>query len=629
MEALLAAYNLKADNHALKAKNLIESLNNVNYKPEAGQLRQTKLMVDLVANNGAFFPIAAPPLGASFEENGRFLEKFHQAVTEYAKSYHEDDVFICAASDSNQDWAREMLLGGTGRPVDGAPALLDELVNVWLAQNKQYAQNRIDSLLKQLQNAGVNITAEDALFEDAAKVRKMVGELRRAFIDTLHEIQDKVARNDPLDLVTAKEKELLARHSSWLDKPHTENTDYMPNDGAVSYSYLLYEVCVMVLDGSSLTGQQAWEAVWAFFEMGHHNLLKDSSRRGWKLLGGNHENEHHGIDIGKVWGKYATDNERCIASEEKYASPVGRGPLRIMRMSAIMFGMGGAFSIYNAPQSEFMAQAVWMRDIEKQIEEHLKAQTEKRAALSEFSVSLAAVWAVALDAGNIHVSRTGRNDLSVPKLVGKLIDIPTDGFDDLDPRDWALMRSVTGLSKVRKEAWYDVPDPERDPSVGAGGRPNAMPPSMHASAATRTTEDRQRHTVAAISTRLQRMATQGASVMPATKGARVVELEAAFAVPPKPVITAPPGASIQHMPGTPEFVEIAGITIPCNVPPTPKAGWKAKAVEKYMHNMPNPLPKEKFRALSAEEQELWMDWQKYQMAQKGYITAPVIPFSEM
>jgi len=336
--------------------------------------------------------------------------------------------------------------------------LQQETVQLWMEASNKYAENRIKSLRVQLSNDGVASDIIEQVVQDPAAVRRMIHMLRDELIKTLEQIKLKIALNDPRNPLTKKEQDLFNKHKHWFLNKGSDNDDYMPNDGAVPYYILLGEIVSMICASAELKLSEVDTVLNAFVDIGHAHMTIQASRTGWNQLKTLPTYEVCNVDVAELWRNYADDDSRVVDLETKLSSPLARGPLRFLRMSAVMFNKGGAFSLYNAGADDFMKAAVNMRATEKRVAELLaKAKFSKEGA-EGMSVALAANWANVLDATDIFFARNGRNDLSVPKILAEITGHNVSMFEDLRPRSWCLMTNIVGTNRGAADLTDDFAD---------------------------------------------------------------------------------------------------------------------------------------------------------------------------
>jgi hypothetical protein len=185
-------------------------------------------------------------------------------------------------------------------------------------------------------------------------------------------------------------------------------------------------------------------AVFQIIKIMHNALSVQGARDAWKVLSSCPSFVVADVDIGELVASYVSDDDRNIDEGAQLSSPFGRSPMRIYRIACNFLGMPGPFSLLNAPSDEFFPAAVEMYQNELNIKKLSKTAKFIKAGAESFFISVSCAWLKALNRDWLAYVVTGRNDLSVPKLVGAIVDIKVAGFNDLEPRDWALAHDIVG-----------------------------------------------------------------------------------------------------------------------------------------------------------------------------------------
>jgi hypothetical protein len=434
-------------NHDLQALDLIKVLSKFNFSASSEALTITKNLILLASKEDLLRDMEVPSLGATFSTVGPFLDGMHENMIEHMSDYNPDDVFALTTMPPNKKTLSSLIMDKNGTARSGVAELLKEAVDKWFESANKYAENREKSAIKQLQNEGRTEEEIKSIIENPEQLRRFIQMMRAQLIGKLREIKHNIDNESALNPVTAKDKQLFETHKDWFSEDADDDDEFMPNDGAVSYTFLLIDIVNTIKANASKASSTMEHLVTMFFRIGMAHLSGQSTRVGWDALKTCPDHDECGVNLGLVWRNYAGDESRCIVGHDKQSSPLGRSPLRFMRMAAVMFDMGGSFSLYNAPDDTFMEAAVMMRKIEKQLEDELQSAQFSKSGDEGMSVALTAVWARILNASNIHCARNGRNDLSVPKLLAHITNHDMRAFDDLRPRSWFLVDDIRGMSK--------------------------------------------------------------------------------------------------------------------------------------------------------------------------------------
>jgi hypothetical protein len=432
-------------NHALNVVNRISALRQYNFPV----IQSTKTMCKNLAAMAMEHDIRPiwPDLDADISDVGEQIEKFHMKCDAASEYYTDQDIFIYGGRDANANFFLSLLRDETGQLIPGATELAQEMVTSWLLTANTYNDQRRASASLQMKNAGATDEEIAAILSDQMQLRQFIQDSRSALICKLTEIENSIEANDPMNLPTAKELELFRKHQHWFEGSDQDDDAYFPNDGAVNYPMLLVELYYAVIDGGASTPLIVYDATEYILKIMHSAMSKESTRRGWNRLATISDFMHEGINVGAIIRNYVTDEDRCIAPQDKLSSPVGRSPLRIMRIAECLFDMPGPYSILNAPDGQVMKLLVALKREEEGIAEESRQTNFIAAGADGFSVALSISWLLAMERTSLLHDCTGRNDLSVPKLLSSITNVTVPGLDDLDPRDWALDHDIKGRSE--------------------------------------------------------------------------------------------------------------------------------------------------------------------------------------
>lgn len=460
---------MKANNVALKVKQLIETQSNYPSRKHQPSLVVMKNLT--VLSFSADIKPEFPPLNADLHENGDALNKWHNKVRKAASPYPESDVFVPCAGNPDQSGFIKIMRGGGDEFVEGAIQFSSDMIQAWLDSNIEFEEKRKLSCQIQMSNAGVDEETIAKLIADPAALRAFIAQQRRELIAHLARIMQKRDAKNVLDMPTQKELELLEKHSDWFPDQAREEDNYYPNDGAVEYAMLFVEIIYMLKTSGYDTPKRAWDAMKVFSAIIHNAMHSQSSRMAWQQLSQISDFVFDRVNICAVVRDYVTDNERNIKDQVKLASPFGRGPLRLARIFQTCMGKPGPFAVMTCPLESQMKDLITMRALEDEIIE--LAQTTKfiDSTVKDLRISFAVGWLLTVDRVSVFCSANGRNDLSVPKILGGITNIDTSAYEDLQPRPWSLIEDITG-GKVRGRSIldpHDLDDDDVDLGGGASG----------------------------------------------------------------------------------------------------------------------------------------------------------------
>jgi hypothetical protein len=104
-----------------------------------------------------------------------------------------------------------------------------------------------------------------------------------------------------------------------------------------------------------------------------------------------------------------------------------------------------------------------LRQLEKEINIASNLASHVKEGPMDFSIALSALWLIVLKRPFIAYVLTGRNDLSVPKMLEGITGIPIQGLESLPARKWSLSQDIRGRGSVEEEKEMDPPnDPQEE-----------------------------------------------------------------------------------------------------------------------------------------------------------------------
>jgi hypothetical protein len=442
--ASAATHVADGTNYALKTKQLIQRVSQI---PGHEDPLSITAMQNLTAM-AYLYPIIPefPPLDATLVVNGKSLSKWHTKVQAAAKTFNRADTFVYSAGDADPAAFVAVLRAGTSELVPGAAEFASDMVKAWIETANTYQAQRVSSAVLQMTNANATKADINALIKDPIALREFIASQRRGLIARLTEILYKVNHPDPKNMANPKELELLKQHSHWFPDQAMDDSEYMPNDGAVPYPMLFVEMIYMLRSAGAKNPVHAWKCFLMMAEIFHGNMKSQSARVAWGVLAAMGDYSYLDVNIGAVIRTYCSDEKRNIEPQVKIASPMGRGPLRIARLVQCCLGFDGPFSILNYPVATIIKELMKLRTLEDAIIENGGKAETINTEVTDLRIAFTIGWYFALDRTSIFCVITGRNDLAVPKILESITNLNMSAFEDCKPREWSLRKDITGLS---------------------------------------------------------------------------------------------------------------------------------------------------------------------------------------
>lgn len=460
MSSLLTRYN-----KGLKAKNAIKQVRNFKHPPQKEVVDQLKSLCGIVSSG--FFLDEFPSADAPIPVMGRWVKNQYLKLVGYVKNDKSIEDVLEPIKPQSEDELTQFLSYDPKMT-----QLLASAIAKWLKDANTYEQARQQSAVKQLTNANVPDNEIQALVANPNELRKFIQEQRAVLINQLTRIKLKVDAQSALELPTNKEKELLGKHSSWFGKDGADEDNPYPNDNAVVYSLLFLEVFLVIKKNDTIAaGKKATIAknneenkttekevvktdspmeysLWSAFEMFGQIYMNaksnDSDNKVWVNLKDCPDYMHAGYNVGKSIRDYVSDQARCAKSSKagvapKLQSGLQRGPRRLDRMISISIPCTSQFTILNLDGIKLVQNLVELFNREQTASAAVaNAQTIQKGA-EGLSDAESIAWLCCLGRRKMLPFATGRNDCSLPKLVGAMVNVDVSAFANLAPRPWSVI----------------------------------------------------------------------------------------------------------------------------------------------------------------------------------------------
>jgi len=460
MSSLLTRYN-----KGLKAKNAIKQVRNFKYPPVKEVVDQIKHLCGLVDTGFRLEEFPGPE--ASIPVMGKWVKKQYLSLCKaVGASKMLEDVLDPIVPQSEDELTQ--FLSHDPKMTE----LLASAISKWLKDANTYEQARQGSIVKQLSKANVPDQDIQDLINNPMESRKFIQEQRAVLVNQLTQIQRKIQANNPLQLATLKEKELLEKHSKWFGKESADEENPYPNDNVVVYTLLFVEVFMIIKANDTIASEkkakqkkdleekgaiepevtmmdkQADYSLWSAFEMFSQIFMNakanDSDNKVWSNLKDCPDYHHAGFNVGKAIKDYVGDQIRCAKSMKANSAPklqsgLQRGPRRLDRMISITVPCTSQFTILNLDGVKLVQNLVELYNREQVAQNAVNNAMSIQKGAEGLSDAESIAWLCCLGRQRMLPFATGRNDCSFPKLVGGLVNIDVTAFADLPPRPWSVV----------------------------------------------------------------------------------------------------------------------------------------------------------------------------------------------
>jgi hypothetical protein len=431
MSALLTQYN-----KGLKAKASILQVRNFNFSPRKDVVAQIQSLGTAVERG--FQLDTFPDANDSISNCGLWVKKQYKKLCE-AKI---DDLKLDDVLNPIEPQSEDELTTFFAHDAK-MTQLLASAINKWLKDANTYEEARQASAALQLRNADVPEELIADLIQKPEELRKFIQQQRSVLVAQLQKIKTKIEANDAMDMPTQKELLLYNKHKSWFESDATGENNPYPNDNAVVYSFLILEIFMVIWSNKSEKVGPIWQAYEGFCKIFIGANKKDSNTKAWDALKACPDYNLVGFNVGKAMREYVSDEKRCAKSTKatnapKLQSGLQRGPRRLDRIVSISVDCHSQFTILNLDGVRLVQNLVELYSREQKATAAVaQAKTVKKGA-EGLSDAESIAWLCCLGRVRMLPIATGRNDCSLPKLVGALVNIDTTAFAGLKPRPWSV-----------------------------------------------------------------------------------------------------------------------------------------------------------------------------------------------
>jgi hypothetical protein len=426
--------------NAREAIGLMASMKLPTFAIRASSTLALNLMVKLTIGG---HELEEPPIkDASFRVIGMWSAKQRLMMGKLTTEAPELELLLGPALPASGATINNMITGDPGF----SPLVID-MVKDWDTRGGAYADNRVASATLQMANDGYNATEIAAVTSDPVKLRKYIQEKRHEYMSQIEEATNRIEAADPLDPATLDDRKLVANTAHWVNKTDIDEDNANPNDAAVDYLLHLKEVVEICFKLGTCSHADLVSRVEGFLQVVVSNGLRQSASATWVALQSAVPFEVNGIDISPALRLYTQDIRRGGMNSDGKANEITtpshlRMILRVSRLAASLVVMPNVFGIMNSEPPLAAAQLVALRTKEQHLTALIKETRNFKKTTVEVSLAWAMTWLFIAGRSSLYVSVTGRNDLSVPKIVAAATGMEESGLQDLEPRWWSLWRPV-------------------------------------------------------------------------------------------------------------------------------------------------------------------------------------------
>jgi len=317
-------------------------------------------------------------------------------------------------------------------------AIVTSALRKFLNDAGQYSDNRKRSVRLQMKNEDATDEMIRDVLADEAKVRTYVRDKRKEMLIKIEDIKRRIDLKSAVEMVTAKEMAMWEKHKVWFDADENSETSYLPNDAAVTYSLMIFEIMQMLVAESQGINQSVDDAYHEFCLICINAINAQSSSVAWKSLASTPTHMVGVIDVGSVVRDYVTDDYRVDMLHTKLVSPFARRVLLLERICAISIKCRTPFSILNLSPEETVPEMIRLDKLEKKAQAAVKQCRWVSKGIDDYSAAEYMAWMMITGRNTILEPVFGRNDLSVPMFASSLVGLGAAPFDHVEPRPWAV-----------------------------------------------------------------------------------------------------------------------------------------------------------------------------------------------
>jgi len=459
MSNLLVKYNT-----GLKAKRAIQQVKNFHFPPRANVISQLKHLCQLVDNG--FKLDKFPDADASFAESGQWVKQQYLNLFNVDQKSGKIEDVLNPIEPQDQTQLADFLAHDAKMAQIYASA-----IQKWLKDASTYEEARRRSAALQLKNADVPDGEAAAIINNPEELRRFIQDSRGTLVNQLNIIKQKLLTPNPMNLPTPKELELYNKHKKWFENASQDDNNPYPNDNAVVYSFLIMEIFQLLKENASKNAQSItimevksddsssssassavpvvapvlnlWLAYEGFCTVFMNANKNDSNNKAWITLASCPDFDVAGVNVGKAMREYVSDQVRTKKSGKSTQAPklqsgLQRGPRRTERICAISIHCYSQFTILNVDGKRLVENLIILYNREEIASAAVKAAKTIKPGAVGLSDAESIAWLTGLGRVEMLGIATGRNDCSLPKLVGKLVNIDVAAFATLEARRWAV-----------------------------------------------------------------------------------------------------------------------------------------------------------------------------------------------
>jgi hypothetical protein len=267
-------------------------------------------------------------------------------------------------------------------------------------------------------------------------LRQSAAESTKELRKRLEAIAKKNKSSNPFERPTQSELKLLQKHSTWFGKAQDVSSDYMPNDAAVNFVVMLYEIIKLAADNCLNDVHVTRDHILAILMNWKRLSTAQTSWDAWAQMSLIGSYEVDGCDIGKTMAAYAGQSNRISEKGAKLAPAHLRRPQLLDRLADDATGTG-KWSIINLRSDDLVAKIRELALLEWEAAALVLVGVNIAGGAEGYSVAGSLAWYAACSKGNFYTTLSGRNDLSGPTVIAGKMGIADPGLPTMPAREWS------------------------------------------------------------------------------------------------------------------------------------------------------------------------------------------------
>lgn len=336
----------------------------------------------------------------------------------------------------------------------GGTEMLVLASELFLAETDTHLEAKSEIIFKTGINKGMTDEQIRQIVNDPKLLREAANAVHKEFMAQLRDILNRA--NDPTERLKfkARDEALLKRAEEILLKGDGNEFDYMPNDNAVSYSFLSCSLLYRIMEKGFKDVSSLVECFLLIISTVYNTTSGQNKNEAVLSMKKFNGFTYKGIEVGDIISTFLTHSDYVqtgysTSASAKHTSNMSYTSMRFARIHGALIGIKNPWSIMNLPGKERAVALIKLKSDEDSIKELFKRTNGMKAGAENFSHALSMIWLCTAGRYSVWEFITGRNDISVPKQLSYITGITFDSYANLQMRTYC--RRPTRVSKVKRD----------------------------------------------------------------------------------------------------------------------------------------------------------------------------------